>query len=90
MSKVLSRNLHNFHVPLELDLYNQLRQEAQERQKPATDLAREAIKAWLRQQHYDRIDKEIREYAAAMAGTTEDFDAQLEAVAWEEFQKESF
>lgn len=75
--------IRNFHVPLPEHLYQQLKAEAAHGQRSANALAREAIAAWLATQERIRLDREVLEYAAAMAGTADDLDPELEAAALE-------
>lgn len=75
----------SFHLPLPPDLLRALHAEAAESRKPATEVARDALREWLDHRHQARIDQRIREYATAMAGTGDDLP--LEAVvpgeAWQ-------
>lgn len=72
---------HNLHVPLPENLYGLLRAESHRSKKPATTLAREAIRDWLRERKKAHLDKEIRDYAASEAGTKQDLDSGLETVS---------
>ena len=80
--------LHNFHVPLPEELYQQLQEETRRRHKPATHLARQAIATWLRQQQEATLHEAIRHYAEQAAGTEADLDLVLEAAAVEQLLKE--
>ena len=73
----------NLHVPLPEGLYRQLRAEAERTQRPATDLAREAIDRWLLEERRATLHDEIARYAAAAAGTESDLAPDLEAAAIE-------
>ena len=75
--------MKNFHLPLPEQTYLQLRAEAERTQVPATALAREAIDSWLRQQLRNLRHESIAAYAAAMAGSDLDLDADLEAAGIE-------
>ena len=75
--------MKNFHLPLPEQTYTRLRAEAERAQVPATALAREAIEAWLRQQLRKARHDRIAAYAAEMAGTGLDLDAELEAAGVE-------
>jgi hypothetical protein len=75
--------MKNFHLPLPEQTYSQLRAEADRSQVPATTLAREAIDRWLRYQARQARHDAIAAYAAEMAGTALDLDAELEATAIE-------
>jgi hypothetical protein len=48
---------------------------------PATTLARHAIEAWLREHRRSVVREEIVRYAAAVAGTRDDLDEDLEAAS---------
>jgi len=69
---------HNFHVPLDETLYNQLRLQAEKQKLPATTLAREAIELWLKQRAKSERSQKLAEYAALVAGTPDDLDPELE------------
>lgn len=73
----------NFHVPLPEDLYRRLRKEAARLGLPATELAREAIRAALKQRQRDALREAITRYARESAGTRDDLDANLESAAIE-------
>jgi hypothetical protein len=70
--------MKNFHVPLPDETYEHLRAAAKRLKIPATALAREAIDFWLRQQLRKARHDAITAYAAEMAGTALDLDANLE------------
>ncbi len=69
----------NFHLPLPDDTDEQLRAAAERLRAPATAIAREAIDFWLRQELRKARHDAIAAYAAEMAGTALDLDANLEA-----------
>jgi len=73
----------NFHLPLPEQTYASLRAEAARIGIPATTLAREAVDSWLRQQGRKARHDAIAAYAAEMAGTRLDLDAELESAAIE-------
>jgi hypothetical protein len=75
--------MKNFHLPLPEQTYTGLREEAERTGVPATTLAREAVDWWLRQQRRKARHDAIAAYAAEMAGTHLDLDADLESVAIE-------
>jgi hypothetical protein len=64
-------------------MYLALRAAAEQTQRPANALAREAIAQWLETQRQARLDQAVQDYAEAMAGTPEDLDPDLEAAALE-------
>jgi hypothetical protein len=76
-----ARSRRNFHVPLEQAVYEQLRAEAERQSRPATDLARDAIEAWLREQRRLAVHESLAAYARAVAGTADDLDESLEQAA---------
>jgi predicted transcriptional regulator len=78
----------NFHVPLPDDLYRELQAEAEQAQRPANALAREAIASWLESRRQVRIDQAIRVYAEAVAGTPDDLDPALQAASLEALERE--
>lgn len=78
----------NFHVPLADNLYSALHSEAKRQKIPATQIARQAIAYWLRQQKKNAIKKTIVAYAMTYAGTRIDLDPELEAASVEYLQQE--
>jgi hypothetical protein len=66
--------MKNFHLPLQEETYRQLRAEAERAHVPATELAREAIRQWLRLRERRVRHNAIAAYAAEMAGTEFDLD----------------
>ena len=79
--------MKNFHVPLPDETYEHLRTASERSKVPATALAREAIDSWLRQQLRKERRDAIAAYAAEMAGTDLDLDADLEAAGIEHLVK---
>lgn len=79
--------MRNFHLPLPEQTYSDLRAEAERARVPATALAREAIDSWLRQQFRKARHDQIAAYAAEMAGTDLDLDAEVEAAGIEHLVK---
>ena len=77
--------MKNLHVPLAEPLYRELRAEADRERRPATDLARQAISAWLAERRRKLVYEAIRKYAQGMAGTSTDLDPELEAAGIENF-----
>ena len=84
-----ARPRRNFHVPLPEDLYRALQAEAEQAQRPANALAREAIARWVELQRQARIDEEILAYAEAVAGTVDDLDTVLEAAGLQALEREA-
>jgi len=77
----------NFHVPLDEDVYKQLKEAAERSGKAATELAREAIQAALIERRRAALDESIAHYAANVAGTADDLDPDLERAAVEHLVK---
>ena len=77
----------NFHVPLGEDVYLCLKDAADRSGKPATEIAREAIEAALRERRRAELAESIATYAAGAAGTTDDLDPDLERAAVEHLVK---
>ena len=71
--------MKNFHLPMPAALYSSLREAATRTGAPATDVARDAIKAWLREERRRTVQAELQAYADAVAGTADDFDPTLSA-----------
>lgn len=85
MPKNRTRNLH---VPLPRPLYSRLRAEAERSNRPATEIAREAIDYWLAAQQRRLVHEQIRQYAVEAAGSGADLDEELEAAAVEHLRSE--
>ena len=73
--------MHNFHLPLPTDVYEGLRETARRLRVPATQLARQAVEEWLRQQRVNAVHEELVSYTRQHAGTAADLDEQLEEAA---------
>ena len=71
----------NFHVPLPVETYEALREEAEAKGVPATTIVREAVEGWIDDQRTKRLQQEIAAYASEVAGTGADLDSRLEAAA---------
>jgi hypothetical protein len=82
-----AKTMKNFHLPLPDQTYSLLRAEAERTQVPATALAREAVDWWLRRQLKKARRDLIASYAAEMAGTSLDLDADLESAGIEHLVK---
>lgn len=83
-----SRAVHNFHVPLQEELYEELRAQAKRLMRPATELVRQALEQWLEQQRKAALREAIAAYAAEHAGTAMDLDPELEAAGIESLLQE--
>jgi hypothetical protein len=79
--------MKNFHVPLPEQTYSALRAVSTKTEIPATTLAREAIDVWLKAQERAATKAALEEYAAAVAGTIDDFDPDVEAAGLEHLAK---
>ncbi len=75
--------LHNFHVPLSATVYRRLRDLADRRSIPATQLVKQAVEDWLEKQDQLALHEEIARYASGRAGTSDDLDEPLEAAGIE-------
>ena len=80
---IKENQVRNFHLPLPDQTYASLRAEAERTGLPATTLAREAVDWWLRQQARKARRDAIKAYAAEVAGTNLDLDADLESAGIE-------
>jgi predicted DNA-binding protein len=78
----------NFHIPLPEDLYQKLHQEAKRCKRPATELARKALEAWIKQRERQAVAEAIAEYAAQQTGKA-DLDKELEAASIELLMEEN-
>jgi hypothetical protein len=73
----------NFHLPLPPELHDQLREEAELSGKPATTLAREALRTVLTYRRRQRLHEEIAAFASEYAGSDLDLDEDLERAGLE-------
>ncbi|MCO5171811.1 MAG: hypothetical protein M9894_36375 [Planctomycetes bacterium] len=79
----MPRATKNLHVPLPEELHAQLHSAAEHEGRPATEIAREAIRRWIDSHRRALRRAAVAEYAAAMAGTGADLDPDLERAAVE-------
>ena len=79
----MSTSFHNMHVPLSTDIHTRLKAEAKRSGRPATVLVREAIETWLEERERAALHHAIAHYAQAVAGTSDDLDAEVEKAAAE-------
>lgn len=75
-----------FNLPLTPELHDQLREEAERLGKPATTIAREAIRTVLGQRKKHQLHAEIKAFASEYAGSDIDLDADLERAGLEALQ----
>lgn len=75
--------LRNLHVPLTDASYKELRAAADQANRPATELARQAIDEWLERSRRATQHGEIRAYAERHAGAEADLIPDLEAASVE-------
>lgn len=75
--------VRNLHVTLPEDLHVALREEAARSGRPATELAREALRDLLARRRREALSRQIAAYASHAAGTRHDMDPELEAAAVE-------
>ena len=73
--------MRNFHLPLSAEIYQSLQTTAKRLRKPATQVVRQALEAWLKEQREAAIHEEIKAYARKSAGTANDLDEDLEKAA---------
>ena len=73
----------NLHVPLPDDLNEELGAEAQRSGQPATELARDAIRQFVRWRRRQALHEGIAAYARSVADTKADLDRDLENAALE-------
>lgn len=73
----------NFHLPMPADLYARLRDASSRLGAPATELAREAIAEWLREEKRRALRADLAAFVDTHAGTEWDLDPALEAAGLE-------
>lgn len=77
----------NLHVPLDAELHERLRAEADRTGRPATRIAREAIEHYLAEMRRAAVHEAIASYAVTVAGGKGDLDPELEAAAVEHLRE---
>lgn len=70
--------MRNFHVPLPEGLHKGLKTQASLKGRPATEIAREAIKSFLEAERRKARDEAIAAFAQEYGGTQWDLDSDLE------------
>ena len=70
--------MRTFHLPLPDDLHEALRREAKADRRPATEVARDALAAWLQARQRERVAHEIHRFALEHAGSELDLDPEFE------------
>jgi chromosome segregation and condensation protein ScpB len=78
-----------FNLPLTPELHDQLREEAERSGKPATAVAREALRTVLGQRKRHQLHAEIKAFASEYAGSDIDLDEDLERAGIESLQTSS-
>lgn len=73
----------NFHLPMPQAFHAELMDAAAELGQPATKLAMELVRRGLEELRRAKRRRDISAYARAVAGTTDDYDAILEAASLE-------
>jgi len=79
----MSTAFHNMHAPLSIDIHTRLKAEAKRSVRPVTVLVREAIETWLEERERAALHHAIAHYAQAIAGTSDDLDADVEKASVE-------
>ena len=80
--------MKHLHIPLPEELHATLMQVAKASGESATSLARQAIEDALWERRQAAIRGELAAYAAAVAGTSDDFDPEMEAAGLEVWKAE--
>lgn len=83
----MAERIHNLHVPLPDEIYRCLRDAAGRSRRSMSEVAREAIGAWIRVYQQNQLHREIVEYATVMGGSASDLDEALEGasiLSWDE------
>lgn len=73
----------NFHLPLPVDIYAELRKASDELNAPATQIVRSVLESWLKERRKRALHQQIASYAEAVAGTEFDLMTDLENHATE-------
>ena len=74
----MSSAIKNFHLPLPIALYSELRDAAKTNGQPATKLAQQLVKQGLELLRRAERRRQISNYASSVAGTRDDLDPDLE------------
>ena len=77
----------NFHLPLPADMYARLRDASSRLGAPATELAREAIAEWLREEKRRVLRAGLAAFVDIHAGTEWDLDPAVEAAGIESISR---
>ena len=74
----MSSATKNFHLPLSVGLYDELRDAAEANGQPATKLAQQLVKQGLEELRRAERRRQIADYASSVAGTVDDLDPAIE------------
>ena len=75
--------MRNFHVPLPEIIYNRLHKQAEHNKCAATEIARKAIEAWLKEQEQLDLHQSIAQYAKQKADSKFDLAKDMEEASIE-------
>ena len=78
----------NFHVPLPVKVYAQLRKLSRKQKKPATYLVRLAVEKLLEESQKQLVFESVQAYAQKHAGTDADLDPEMEAASAQHVSEE--
>jgi len=80
---LLEYMLKNFHVPLPIELYELLKENAKDQSMPATKVVRRLIEHWIELRKRKKIQEEFSSFARKYAGSEYDLDEDLERMSLE-------
>ena len=73
--------MRNLHIPVPEELYVRLKDESRRSGRPATEIARNAIGAWISAVRKAAVRRDLAAYVAEMAGTDQDIDPLMQAAS---------
>lgn len=77
----------SMHIPFSTQIYEKLSEISKEQNTTATELVRNAVIQFLKEEEKKRVSKAIEEFALEFGGTEFDLDADLEETSLESLRK---
>lgn len=77
----------SMHIPFSIQTYEKLSEISKEQNTTATELVRNAVNEFLKEEEKKRVSKAIEEFALEFGGTEFDLDTELEQASLESFRK---
>ncbi|MBC7473759.1 MAG: hypothetical protein H7263_05665 [Candidatus Sericytochromatia bacterium] len=80
-------DMKNMHIPLPIQWYEKLSEISKERNTSATELVRNAVIQFLKEEEKKKVALAIEEFAIEFGGTDFDLDNELEEAGLESLRK---